>query len=85
MRVDVSIGKTGEVHGIQSLEVVERLLPFLFASARMQNLSNNSTKYPCFGSRFNQINGSGSRRAKMNHKSRKKSRNIIVLKCWMFS
>jgi hypothetical protein len=91
MRVDVSIGKTGEVHGIESLEVVERLLPFLFTPARMQNLCNNSTKYPCFrsgirigsgfnqvnGSGFNQVNGSGSRRAKMTHKNRKKLGNFM--------
>jgi hypothetical protein len=50
MRVDVSIGKTGEVHRIESLEVVERLLPFLFTPAHTHNLSNNSTEYPCFGS-----------------------------------
>jgi hypothetical protein len=38
MRVDVSIGKTGEVHGIESLEIVERLLPFLLTPAHTQNL-----------------------------------------------
>jgi hypothetical protein len=29
--------------------------------------------------------GSGSRRAKMTHKSRKKVKKFHVLKCWMFS
>ncbi len=29
--------------------------------------------------------GSGSRRAKMTHKSRKKLRNFMILKFWMFS
>ena len=30
-----------------------------------------------FGSGFNQVSGSGSRRAKMTHKSRKKSRHFM--------
>ncbi len=36
------------------------------------------------GSGFNGVPGSGSRRAKMTHKSRKKLK-IYFLKCWMFS
>jgi hypothetical protein len=36
------------------------------------------------GSRFNRVSGSGSRRAKMTHKSRKKFSKYI-LKCWMAS
>jgi hypothetical protein len=41
----------------------------------------------CFGSGFNQVSvsGSGSSRAKMAHKNRKKLKKFNVLKCWMFS
>ena len=37
------------------------------------------------GSGFNRAHGSGSRRAKMTHKSRKNMVNVHVLKCWMAS
>jgi hypothetical protein len=34
---------------------------------------------------IHQVSGSGSRRAKMTHKSRRKIRNFMFLKCWIFS
>jgi hypothetical protein len=36
------------------------------------------------GSALIGVAGSGSRRAKMTHKNRKKVKNFHVLKCWMF-
>jgi hypothetical protein len=39
----------------------------------------------CFGSGFDEVNGSGSRRANMNHKNGKKFEKFNNLKCRMFS
>jgi hypothetical protein len=37
------------------------------------------------GSGFNRVSGSGSRRAKMTHQSRKFLLKVHILKCWMAS
>ncbi len=39
---------------------------------------------PMYVSEFYQVSVSGSRRAKMTHKNRKKLRKFMFLKCWMF-
>jgi hypothetical protein len=49
----------------------------------VKNISDVHTSV--FGSGFNQLSGSGSRRAKMTHKNRKKFTKFHVLKCRMFS
>jgi hypothetical protein len=71
------------------------MVPLIFGILAKMDTFNDTTRLKVniyikltvrIGSGFNQISGSGSRRAKMTHKRRKNTKfYALSLKCWMFS